>query len=65
MILSKFFEPRYAVLQPYVVHIHMHVAAMLAQGSKRVLLMIVALPVKRSPFRAFHWDGDSHHKQVP
>ena len=52
--MSKFLEPCYAVLQPCDVHIHMHMAAMLAQDSTRVLIMIVATSVKCSAFRAFH-----------
>ena len=43
-IMSKFLEPCYAVLQPSVIHNKMHVAAMLAEGSRRVLMMTVAIP---------------------
>ena len=42
-----------------------NVTAMLVEGSRRVLMMTVALPVKCSPFRAVHWDGNRHHEQVP
>ena len=39
-----------------------NVAAMLAQGSRRVLMMIVAISVESSP-RAFHRDGNGHREQ--
>ena len=39
-----------------------NVAAMLAQGSRRVLMMIVAISVESSP-RAFCRDGNGHHEQ--
>ena len=39
-----------------------NVAAILAQDSRRVLKMIVAISEKSSP-RAFHRDGNGHHEQ--
>ena len=39
-----------------------HVAAMLAPGLRQVLMMIVAIFVKCSPFRAFDRNDDAYHE---